>query len=138
MTDNIQKLYEIADTKKKYLDFICKNKNCEYKKLSGKFACVNCFNSTRQKIKTYPPFTAEKQLELIKWLLHHKQTTQVELRYFGNSYYVTHCTKSKNKNYEYVRDGKARLFENSIADLFCDMWESLTDNQKQEIKEILE
>ena len=52
MTDNIQKLYEIADTKKKYLDFICKNKNCEHKKLSGKFACVNCFNSTRQEIKT--------------------------------------------------------------------------------------
>ena len=127
MIDNIQKLYEIAGVKEKRGVELTVDAKSEELKFNEHNVCYG-----------YPPFTTEKQLELIKWLLHHKQTTQVELRYFGNSYYVSHCTKSKDKGFEYERNGKARLFENSIADLFCDMWESLTDDQKQEIKRILE
>ncbi len=120
MTDNIQKLYYIAGV------YLCNMPDVDCDK-----ECDKC--------EDYNPFTAEKQLELIKWLLHHKQTTQVELRFFENHYCISHCTEhEENDAVEYVRTGSEKQFEQALADLFNDMWQDLTANQKTKIKEILE
>ena len=115
MTDNIQKLYEIAGVERIYSEFN-----------NGKETIVE---------RVFSPY---KQLELIKLLMKYKQTLLIELQYFEGDYCVTHCAECEdNDGVEYVITGRAKLLENAIADLFIDMWQDLTEEQKQEIKRIL-
>ena len=114
MTDNIQKLYEIAGVE-------CKP-NYVYNKvpiLSG---------------LTYPPFTAEKQLELIKWLAKRKD--------FGLSCYNrAWCCETEFSWEAYEYDCTHLEFEQALAGLIFKLYKYkkfLTDDQKQEIKRILE
>lgn len=55
--NEIEKLYENAGIKKEYCSTYEANKQCE-----GIVDCSECASAE------YPPFTAEKQIELIKWL----------------------------------------------------------------------
>ena len=95
--------------------------------------CEDCENFV------YPPFTAEKQIELIKWLMCKKQTIQVELRLYENDYCISHITECEdNDAIEYVETGRKNTFEEALAELVSDLWQDLTDAEKQQIKEILE
>lgn len=75
----------------------------------------------------YPPFTAEKQLELIKWLIREKYLIG---RYIDSYYELfTNSMISYNSKNEY--------FEKSLAGLINNLWQDLTEEEKQEIKRIL-
>ena len=72
----------------------------------------------------YPPFTAEKQIELIKWLAKGEVKINNEDGEYEFSIFDT------------VTDFSS--FEESLADLINRMWQSLAEEEKQQIKEILE
>jgi len=73
--------------------------------------------------KEYPPFTAEKQLELIKKL----GNINIDI---DNGCYMSseilkveaHCTE----------------FEETLAEFINNLWQSLTEQEQQQIKEILQ
>lgn len=64
-------------------------------------------------IEGYPPFTAEKQIELIKWLIVHSPSTCLEDE-------IIVCA-----------------FEDSLTNIINTMWQDLTSEEKRQIKEIL-
>ena len=76
----------------------------------------------------YPPFTAEKQIELIKWLARFNLRIEyteyenakyfMESHYHGYSVYLTH-------------------FEESLASLINSLWQDLTEIERNEIRNIL-
>jgi len=67
-----------------------------------------------------PPFTTEKQIELIKWIANRKGYSDYE--YFGNLFD------------DYVQ---FREFDEALARLVNDIWQDLTDQEKEKIKKIL-
>lgn len=73
----------------------------------------------------YPEFTAEKQIELIKWLSKRPLSLLIG-RYKGKYYFG-------NSNF----NSKADSFDNAIAIRINDLWQNLTEEEKAEIKEIL-
>ena len=80
----------------------------------------------------YPPFTAEKQLELIKWLIQENFyderiiRSNFEKTYFYCTYIDDYCES------EYF--GK---FEEALANVFNYFWQDLTEAERTQIKEIL-
>lgn len=124
MTNNIEKLYELANIDKK-LD--CQR--CGAKELkAGKCFEVDCES-------TYPPFSNTKQLELIKWLAIQRNgflilnpTDDKKEFLVGTNYYWGRCdTQTK----------KLQDFPQALAGLVCELWEDLSDKQREEIKRIL-
>lgn len=96
--NEVEKLYENAEP----------NRNCNlYKHFTEcpmkHTQCEDCENFV------YSPFTAEKQLELIKWIA---------------------CNK--------INECKNIDFGEALAELINSFWQSLTEEDKQQIKEILE
>jgi hypothetical protein len=82
----------------------------------------------------YPPFTAEKQIELIKWLARKSHIT-IGLglpwgQYDDDWWTVTRFGGGAGKD--------KYQFEEALADLVNDLWQDLTDTDKVQIKEILE
>ena len=80
----------------------------------------------------YPPFTAEKQIELIKWL---------SPRYLYLSKYHDVATdkdmygiRTDMGTYGYCHREK---FEEMIAGLFIELWQDLTEAEQRQIREIL-
>ena len=103
MKDNIQKLYEIVGV--------------------GSIG----FNTYTLK-EEYPPFTAEKQLELIKWLVNKYDDLRIE-RKIGM--YYLHIPQIYTGEYSVQ-------FEEGLTGLIIFLWQDLSDDQKQEIKRILQ
>jgi len=116
--NEITKLYENANVEKHLVYFEChigrsSMRCCPVSSDERDKECSSCFFRDKMKeVYEYPPFTAEKQLELIKWL---SDT-------IGNFYY----------------DIETGSFEETLAKLINKLWEDLTEKQKQQIKEILE
>lgn len=110
----IEKLYENANADKDcklYANYgACPDKTKE---------CTYC------EYYVYPEFTAEKQLELIKWLAENK-TIEIS----------KHFIDLKNNRHHWV-SRQGLQFEESLAELVNLIWPSLTDTEKAEIKEIL-
>lgn len=84
----------------------------------------------------YPEFTAEKQLELIKWLgeldmLEIMRTTREDKAWIINSEYGM----SGNV---YKHTSRMKSFEETLAGLINSLWQDLTDVDKAQIKNILE
>lgn len=77
----------------------------------------------------YPPFTAEKQIELIKWLLQNKRLCIRKAEYSNNFYMDTLFNRLDGV------DNKD--FEQCLASLVNNLWQDLTEEEKQQIKEIL-
>ena len=97
--------------------------------------CENC-GYYKEKEPDYPPFTAEKQLELIKLLAHKR-----------NGFLLLAPTTDRNKfstatDYYYgsFRTTVARLFkgiDETIAGLLNIIWQDLTEQERTEIAEML-
>ena len=104
MTDNIQKLYEIAGVERIYSEF----------------------NNDRETVieRIFSPY---KQLELIKKILE-KGLLQINRSSWGN---IQFC------NFGNAGDYKAE-FDEALASFIINFWQDLSDNQKQEIKRILQ
>lgn len=75
----------------------------------------------------YPLFTAEKQLEIVKFLLN----KSVYYDTYGDREYWFHISDE-------IENSKYREFDEAIAECINKMWEDLRDYEKVQIKEILE
>lgn len=119
----IEKMYENVGIKlNEGLEWVCKNPDhCTYQNLSiVPENCTRCEYFERERI--YPPFTAEKQLELIKKL----GNINIDI---DNGCYMSseileveaHCDE----------------FEETLAEFVNNLWQDLTDSEKEEIRRIL-
>ena len=86
--------------------------------------CPNCDNR-----KNYPQFTAEKQIELIKWLVCTGEEISISGHRKGNLYWMS--TDVDNKE-------QASTFEETLAKLINTLWQDLTEEEQQQVKGILE
>lgn len=78
----------------------------------------------------YPSFTAEKQIELIKFMLKtHKREIEFFKRYDG--YFVI-------QDWGMGLISQESTFEASLADILISQFDNYTLAQRQEVKEILE
>lgn len=100
----IEELYENAGVEKEERYSL----NCEY-------------------YEKYPPFTATKQLELIKWL-----GIRDEFNFYQNK-----VTKDWIF-YDHEKDATHYNFELGLASWVNYLWQDLTEKEKQQVKGILE
>ena len=81
----------------------------------------------------YPPFSPEKQIELIKWLS--KTKNGFGLFDDGTEGLSCHC----DLHWEWFRkDFYAEDFDNALAGLINSLWQDLAEEEKQQVKGILE
>ena len=121
MTNNIEKLYELAKVKKvgkklscSLLDFgVCKNINCSF--------------CDKAQDKNYPPFTEFKQLELIKLLSSDLTGFETYLGMDGKYHMTFGHTKASNISYE-----------QALAELICELWTDLKGEVQEKIRRILQ
>lgn len=88
----------------------------------------------------YPPFTAEKQLELIKWLGKLAGKLEISSNYNDTQYllYFYLNRKTRDEILPNISTGRSGNFEESLAGLINNLWQDLTDVEKAQIKEILQ
>lgn len=111
----IEKMFENAGIKKLLYCDICKAQEHSL----GLCAEIQCDTF-------YPPFTSEKQLEIIKFLFNHSVSYDVD----SKGKYWFHIS---DDCYTYYYD----KFEIALANIINEMWQSLTDKEKEEIRNIL-
>lgn len=109
----IIKLYENAEVEKPQINY-CKSDNCPFNWKYGICQTKKCPNWTTKQSKCYPSFTAEKQIELIKWLIVHSPNTCLEDEIIVSA------------------------FEDSLANIINALWQDLNEEERKQIKEILE
>jgi len=119
--NEVEKMYENADV----------NKDCNlYKHFTEcpmkHTQCEDCENFV------YPPFTAEKQLELIKWL----STKELKIRTNKQSYAIYIGILGNDNTCFFGCEGL--YFEQTLAEVINNLWQDLTDAERTQIKEILE
>lgn len=124
MTDEIIKLYENAGIEKNCYPKMLKCHHCEHYKVIGEYT-GGCSN------EVYPPFTAEKQLELIKWL----STKELKIRTNKQPYAVYIGVLGDDNTCFYGCEGLS--FQKTLSELINNLWQSLTDTEKEQIREIL-
>lgn len=100
----IEKLYKNAGVEPKYKDYRTKNgKTYEDK------------NPNNRNIRLlYPPFTAEKQLEIVKMILFSTWWMNLKRLQFSEK------------------------FDEGLAQMINELWQDLTEEEKQQVKEILQ
>ena len=89
----------------------------------------------------YPDFTDTKQLELIKWLaVKHSKYSILHIDKYCN-YFRVSFDKDKCKDgagYEFDYAGFNTDFSQDLAGLICELWEDLSDEQREEVRGILQ
>ena len=137
MTDNIQKLYEIAGVEDIGKVESCSSEdyeNCEY---FWRFDCLKCEKAE----KVQPPFTDTKQLDIIKWLaIKHSKYSILHIDKYCGCFRVC-FDKDKTKDdagYEFDYAGHNTDFSQALAGLVCELWDDLTDTQREEVRRILQ
>lgn len=100
------------------------------KKQCKDYSCIVCEQNNN--CEKYPPFTTEKQTELIK-LLGGIKDYIVEIDKFKGVYYIG-CREAGSNNKHW---GSHNFFEEALAELINHLWQSLTDQEKEEIRNIL-
>lgn len=136
----IEKLYENAGVEIQYGYDVYNKKSEHYRLLNcNKNAVITLFPECKSKgykvtkVNKTANFTAEKQLELIKWLTKRED--------FALGYYPSYniwvaktefCWEYYEKTYEHKNP------EQALAGLINNLWQDLTDTEKAEIKRILE
>ena len=97
-------------------------KNCKFGYQDCTDECEYAYTKTH-----YPPFTAEKQLELIKWLAETGDVCRID-------------TTVKNKWFVENEVGYSKCFEEfeeALANVINIIWEYMPAEEKQQVKEIL-
>ena len=143
----IEKLYENAGIEPRYQD-CCKlaDKYWDNENIADEYLCFDhymkavcphnqectdeCKNAYDKTI--YPEFTAEKQLEMIKWLA---KRFDFGLEYYQNKTWAVQ-TQLGWDGYEVMYEHKN--FAEALAGLINHLWQDLTDTEKAKIKRILE
>ena len=110
------------------------------KKQCKDYSCIVCDKNNN--CEKYPPFTAEKQLELIKWLAkkdYGDYTSSISITITDDRCYFSAGEKPKYFANEVLYDSNRFTdFEQSLSNLINCLWQDLTEEEKQQIKEILE
>lgn len=120
MTDNIQKLYEVAGVEEKRGVELTADPISEEPKFNEHYVSYG-----------YPPFTAEKQIEIIKFLISKHARFDMFKNYEQKDLYMVY--------YECRYFPKQYLpFGEALAESINYLWQDLTEEQKQEIKRILQ
>lgn len=122
----IDKMYENANAYKILCN--CEFKNlydyrieygsdvCDYTESKIKEPCKVC-EKAKQKIKYYPDFTKDKQLKIIEWFISNRCWLNL---------------KTLDKTLDFSLD-----FDEKLAKLVNRLWESFDDQEKEEIRGIL-
>ena len=78
-------------------------------------------------------FTAEKQIELIKWLIQENFYDERIIRsnYEKTAFYCSYFDDDYSESEEFEK------FEEALANVFNYLWQDLTEEEKEQIKEIL-
>lgn len=111
---------------------ILPRRKCEFYEdcpLGFAHSCDDCDIEFRESNSSYPPFTPEKQLWLIKWL------SDID-EHIGIHY-------DRYKGLFEMQTGSGGLcvcndFEDALASRVNMIWQDLSEKQKQQVKEILE
>lgn len=118
--NEITKLYENAEVNQ-ICDTFAHWMQCEWKTRQ----CEDCEHFV------YPPFTAEKQLELIKFFSKRED--------FALDYYLDCWRVKTDFRFEYYdKYFEHKDFEQALAGLINTLWQSLTEEERKQIKNILE
>lgn len=128
----ITKLYENAGIERNEgLEWVCQNPDhCTYQNLSIiPENCSKCEYFERE--MSYPPFTAEKQLELIKFLLKNYKGIDISKKINRFNFLVDNATFIGCHHND-------KTFEESLAGVINRLWIDMSEEEKQQIKEILE
>ena len=130
----IEKMYKNANVEKHLAYFECHRGRSSTRKCpinyderdEGCFYC-SCENKMKE-VYEYSPFTAEKQIELIKWLVHYIKQINITDAISGEFYFTAFgCV------------GNMKIdFEEALASLLNELWQNLTSEEKQQVKGILE
>lgn len=137
----IEKMFENAGIKKQYcgwldmgdldcqMQYVRCNSITEWKDavFSSRFG-----ESKEEPEHKYPPFTAEKQLELIKWLA---KTYELSINW-DKQYFAIRNYYDNGRLYHSVY-GYEVPFDETFAYLINRIWQDLTDQEKEEIRGIL-
>ena len=132
----VEKLYELAGVEKEFDYLECHRGTSsiccplmDYESERDEH-CEGCVNSSKmQEVYSYPEFTAEKQIELIKLLA-----------IKGDFEYTLDIAKNTDAYYTmYFDDTRwtCKTFEETLAGLINSMWNKLTEAEHNEIREIL-
>ena len=123
----ITKLYENVEVKKQ-IPRVCSSNELYCKECEAHIEDVMPYCKNAE----YPPFTAEKQIELIKWLAQKDcyccDYTEIKPR-DNNNEWMSHSV---------FKTGYAHTFEESLANLINAIWQDLSEEEKQQVKGILE
>jgi hypothetical protein len=98
-------------------------RNCKFGYQDCTDECEYAYTKTH-----YPPFTAEKQIELIKWLILNYSTEIIKGKY-------TNYFMSTGRSYK--ASGNDDLII-CMANLINTLWQDLTPEEKRQVKGILE
>ena len=88
-----------------------------------------CANSSGCGYAVYPDFTAEKQLTLIVLLANRE--IRISPTYISSGYYLNNLNKIKSSRNIFT-------FADSLAQHINAIWKDLTEEEKQQIKELLD
>jgi hypothetical protein len=114
----VEKLYESAGVEK---DLYCCDGSCG----EPTKRCKDCPDYR----EIYPLFTAEKQLNLIIFLANRE--IRISPTYISSGYYLNNIKKIKSSR-------NISTFETSLAQHINAIWQDLTEEEKQQVKGILE
>lgn len=157
----IEKMYENAEIKKKYCgwldmgDLDCQMQYiiCESLKEWEELVFSSRFGKTEEEPELkYPPFTAEKQIAILMFILNKFGDIGFQKMYSirGNDENTRkdfikclcdceHETwDSRPVDFYYQKGASGNNFEESLAGLINDLWQDLTEEEKQQVKGILE
>ena len=129
--NEVEKLMQNANIEKEFAYLECHRGRssicCPIDECEKDDKCIGCINSSAmEEVYKYPPFTAEKQLEITKFLLY----KGVYYAVYDNRYWFHIDDDCENRGY--------KPFEEAIAECINNLWQDLTDAEKAQIKEILE
>ncbi|WP_405316463.1 hypothetical protein [Faecalibacillus faecis] len=119
--NEVEKMYENAGVEKEIIP--CPAKYYGYDCTRNNWDDEDCSCD----IDGYPPFTAEKQLELIKWLA---RKGLIQINYSSHQCY-------QFNSFRIGGDYKTDISE-ALASHCNNLWQDLTEEERKQIKEILE
>ncbi|MBQ1769102.1 MAG: hypothetical protein IIZ99_00160 [Turicibacter sp.] len=120
----IEKMYENCNIKPKQEGYCGWDSDCPYPHHKCNDECPYW---KHEDIAKYPPFTPEKQLELIKWLGEKDYTVRIDFN--ENEWGI-----ATEKYSGYFQDD----LSDALASIINTTWQDLTEEEKQQVKGILE
>ena len=122
--NEIEKMYELANVQPQYKKQIECKEGHTIGQPCGKCPCIDCDKSVFEDIMS--PFTAEKQLELIKLL----SERELYINHAEGEYFIFTTNIGGSKC--------SKDFDTSLAEYINFIWQDLTEDERKQIRDILE